>query len=690
MKFIEKAKSDFQTDSTINTIRQQVSSALPRLPSATGQYLVEKVPIVQWLPYYEPKWILSDFIAGMTIGVMMIPQALAYAKIATIPGEFGLYSSWLPAAIYVFMGTSKVISSQLDLSTGPTSIMGLLTAEIISDLKTDGFAPEEIASAVALMVGIYSLVLGLLKLGFILDYISVPVLSGFLSAAAITILLGQVGSLVGLSNVPSGTASIINNVFSRIPEMEPLTIAIGFSGIVMLYILEFIGKKWGKKSSVIKFICSSRAVIVLFIYTTISFLVNRNRSVPLWAISKVKANGLQAPKIPVAGLVSKVTTRAIAPLVAAALEHLAIGKAFGRKNKYSIDESQELCYLGVTNTINSLFGAMSVGGAMSRTAVNSECGVKSPMSGAFTAGFILLTLYKLSGVLFWIPKATLSAIIIMAVIHIIGPASLFYRYWRISFPDFVASMLSFWVTLFVSTEMGIAFAVLFSIGYTLVRSAFPKVKVSSAMSARNDTTLQAQKSVSTTPKDALIPDDAMLVSFTDSIFFPNAGRVKKSVIESVKVQFESQATVGESEGKSPDRSWSVASAKRIEMLRKRNKIVASSSPMSIMVWDFTQVPFVDVTGVQTMAEIKDEVKQYVGKQMVLRFVGMNHKVRRRFARAGWKVVNDRDIDDEVSDEIDVAYEELGSALWDRTNPKEQEKVGLGETEYYGLSDEPQR
>lgn len=433
MKFIEKAKSDFQTDSTINTVRKKVQAALPRVPSAIGQYLIQKVPIVQWLPQYDPKWLLSDFIAGMTIGVMMIPQALAYAKIATIPGEFGLYSAWIPAAVYVFMGTSKGMFTGIsmaavktqslhvfcsDLSTGPTSIMGLLTAEIILDLKTEGFAPEDISSAVALMVGIYSLIVGLLKLGFVLEYISVPVLSGFLSAAAITILLGQVGSLVGLSDVPSGTSSIISNVLSRIPEMEPLTIAIGFSGILMLYILEFVGKKWGKKSPAIKFICSSRAVILLVIYTTISFLVNKDKKTPLWAISKVKANGLRAPKIPATDLVSKVAMRAVAPLVASALEHLAIGKAFGRKNNYVIDESQELCYLGVTNTVNSLFGAMSVGGAMSRTAVNSECGVKSPLSGAFTAGFIILTLYKLSGALFWIPKATLSAIIVSSAIRL--------------------------------------------------------------------------------------------------------------------------------------------------------------------------------------------------------------------------------------------------------------------------------
>ncbi|KAF6839676.1 sulfate permease [Colletotrichum musicola] len=687
MKFFEKAKSDFQTDSTINTVRKKVNAALPRIPSATGQYLIQKIPIVQWLPQYDPKWLLSDFIAGMTIGVMMIPQALAYAKIATIPGEFGLYSAWLPAAIYVFMGTSKGALTKISLSTGPTSIMGLLTAEIIFDLKTEGFAPEDISSAVALMVGIYSLIVGLLKLGFVLEYISVPVLSGFLSAAAITILLGQVGSLVGLSDVPSGTSSIISNVLSRIPEMEPLTIAIGFSGILMLYILEFIGKKWGKKSPAIKFMCSSRAVLLLVIYTTISFLVNKDKKTPLWAISKVKANGLRAPKIPATDLVSKVAMRAIAPLVASALEHLAIGKAFGRKNNYAIDESQELCYLGVTNTVNSLFGAMSVGGAMSRTAVNSECGVKSPLSGAFTAGFIILTLYKLSGALFWIPKATLSAIIIMAVIHIIGPTSLFYRYWRISFPDFVASMLSFWVTLFVSTEMGIAFAVLFSIGYTLVRSAFPKVKTLSATSGRNRAIPQAQAPAPRTAEDTFVPEDAMLVSFTDSIFFPNAGRVKKSVLESVKVQFEPQQAV---EPNSADRSWSVASAKRIEMLRKRDNVVPSEKAMCVMVWDLTHVPFIDVTGVQLLAELKEEVKQHVGKQMELRLVGMNNKARRRFARAGWKVVEEREIDDRMPGDAEVVYERIETALWDRVYSYGTEKASLQEREYYSPEEESPR
>lgn len=266
----------------------------------------------------------------------------------------------------------------------------------------------------------------------------------------------------------------------------------------------------------------------------------------------------------------------------------------------------------------------------------------------------------------------------MAVIHIIGPASLFYRYWRISFPDFVASMLSFWVTLFVSTEMGIAFAVIFSVGYTLVRSAFPKIKTFSATSSRNRTVPRAQLAAPQATEDTFVPDDAMLVSFTDSIFFPNAGRVKKSVLESVKVQFEPQQAV---QAKSPNRSWSVASAKRIEMLRKRDNVVPSEKPMTVMVWDLTHVPFIDVTGVQLLAELKEEVKQHVGKQMDLRLVGMNNKARRRFARAGWKIVEEREVDDGMSGDADVVYERLETALWDRGYSYETEKASVQEREY---------
>lgn len=262
------------------------------------------------------------------------------------------------------------------------------------------------------MVGVYSLVLGVAGLGFLLDYVSVPVLTGFISATALIIGFGQVGSLVGLSKTPDGLFNIIGDVLKRLPKWDGPTCGIGFSTILVLLALEKVGKKWGSKHFAIKYLASSRAVIVLVIYTLISYLVNRDREDYVWKVSEVDTNGIVTPQAADAALVSKVAGRAIAPLVACALEHLAVGKAFGRKNGYTIDQSQELNYLGVTNIINSFFFSMPVGGAMSRTAVNSECRVRSPLNGLVTAGFIILTLYVFSPALYWLPKSTLAAIIV--------------------------------------------------------------------------------------------------------------------------------------------------------------------------------------------------------------------------------------------------------------------------------------
>lgn len=262
------------------------------------------------------------------------------------------------------------------------------------------------------MVGIYCLALGMLELGFILDYVSVPVLTGFISATALTIGFNQVGNLVGLADLPDGVFYILGDMLKRLPQWDGPTCGIGFGTMAILIALEKVGKKWGKKNYIIKYVASSRAVIVMVVFTLISYLVNKDRKTYLWKVSKVSTNGIGHPTVPDTDLIGKVAGRAIAPMMACALEHLAVGKAFGRKNNYEIGQSQELNYLGVTNIINSFFNVMPVGGAMSRTAVNSECNVRSPLYGAISAGFIVLTLFVFSPALYWLPKSTLAAIIV--------------------------------------------------------------------------------------------------------------------------------------------------------------------------------------------------------------------------------------------------------------------------------------
>lgn len=667
MNRLNKAKTDvaesLRTDPNWNRVRSWVEPVKNRLPSASVEYLVEKLPVAQWLPHYDYRWLFQDIIAGITIGVMFIPQGLAYAKIATIPVEHGLYSSWWPSAIYFFLGTSK------ELSTGPTSILGLLTAEVVEDLTKEGYSAAAVASAVAFMVGVYLLAVGILKLGFLLDFVSGAVLSGWISAVALVILLGQVDSLVGL-DAGSGTATIIRDVLGNLDKIQPLTLAIGFTSIAMLLALEKVGKIWGKKNKWLKILSTSRAVVVLVLYTLISYLVNRGREVEdyKWDVTKVNTHGLLAPKAHDSTLISKVASRALAPTIAAAVEHLGVGKAFGLRNNYQIDKSQELFFLGVENIINSLFGAMATGGAMSRTAVNSECNVRSPLNFLFTAGFIILTIYELAPALYWIPKATLSAIIIMAVVHLISPPRLFYRYWRMSFIDFVAAMLGFWVTLFTTTEIGLGVSVGFSIVYTLLRLAFPRLnRVSSADTETNHWSLPTTRPV----KGQIdVPPEAFLVQYTDDLLFPNAERIKSSVVDSVKLHFEPSNTLAV-DRKSVDRMWNQSGQKHILRTRKRKGITPITTPLQYVVLDFGMVSFIDVTGVLSLIELKMELRRYVGKELQFRFVNMIEPVRERFDRSEWVFAHEGE---QRTEEADVIYPSLEFALLHRDGDEKSDDM----------------
>ncbi|KFA64428.1 hypothetical protein S40285_01083 [Stachybotrys chlorohalonatus IBT 40285] len=653
-KATDAIKGSLRTDPNWNRLGSWVDPVRRRLPSATVEYIVEKFPVAQWLPHYNYKWLLQDFIGGITIGVMFIPQGLAYAQIATIPVEHGLYSSWWPSAIYFFLGTSK------ELSTGPTSILGLLTAEVVADLAHDGHSPAQVASAVAFMAGVYSLAVGLLKLGFLLDFVSAAVLTGWISAVALVILLGQVDSLIGMS-VPSGTAETIRGILGNLHEIRPMTLMIGFLSIFLLVVLEKVGKKWGKKSIWIKILGTSRAVVVLILFTLISYLVNTGREPDnyRWRVTMVNTHGLLPPETPRSSLLQQVVARAFAPFIAMAVEHLGVGKAFGLRNNYQIDKSQELVFLGVENIINSLFGAMTTGGAMSRTAVNSECNVRTPLNFLFTAAFIILTLYELAPALYWIPQATLSAIIIMAVVHLISPPRLFYRYWRMSFIDFVASMLGFWVTLFTSTEIGLATAVGFSIVYTLLRLAFPRwVGLTS-----NETENQHMYIPKSRPNDdqVEVPAEAFLVRFTQDVLFPNAERIKSAVIDSIKLNFEQPQSMA-TDMKSVDRMWNQSGQKQIMRTRRRKGIVPITTPLRYVILDFGMVSFIDVTGVLSLIELKMELRRYVGKDLQFRFVNMIDPVRERFDRSEWEFAHQGE---ERTAAADVVYPSLELALLHR-------------------------
>ncbi|KAF2645892.1 hypothetical protein P280DRAFT_131698 [Massarina eburnea CBS 473.64] len=650
MDFLRRAGDAASTDYSLNRVRRDVPRVAKALPRASVDYLYGKVPVVQWLPKYNPRWAMYDILAGITIGVMLIPQALAYAKIATIPVEYGLMSSWLPNFLYFLMGTSK------DMSAGPTSLMGLLTAEIIADIAKEGFSAISIASAVSMSVGIYCLVVGLLRLGFLLEFISIPILHGFISAAGIVIMLGQVPSLFGVK-VGSGTAAIIHDLFVQIPKFQGPTVGVGLGGIALLLILEKVGAKWGQKNKAIWAIGLARSAIVLVLFTGISYGLNKNRvDDPIFELSKVKSKGIDTPSIPSGILIQKVFPRAVAPFLAATIEHLAIAKGFARKNNYVIDPAQELVYLGTTNFFNSFFSAMPVGGAMSRTAVNSSTGVKSPAYGIVSGGFVLLAIFKLSPALFWIPKATLAAIIVLAVWSILSSPKVFYHYWRTSFVDFTASMLAFWVTLFQSTEIGIGSAVGFQVVCYILYTCFSKVRHLNYLPSK-----RGRFSLESTP----IPDDVQVFKPHVSLIFFNAFAIKEQCFDAVQT-YNSGTTISV-EMQQATRNWSTAGARRAKQLRARAGIVDEPEQIRVIVFDMSMVSTIDTTGIVALQDLKADLKKYAGENAEIRFAHTNDAVRERFERFGWDTYSAEsvELEERATREGAPLYETLDSAVGDR-------------------------
>ena len=255
----------------------------------------------------------------------------------------------------------------------------------------------------------------------------------------------------------------------------------------------------------------------------------------------------------------------------------------------------------------------------------------------------------------------------MAVANLISHPRLFYRYYRMSFVDFVSSMLGFWVTLFTSTEIGLATSVGFSIAVTLLRLAFPRKLALSNIETSSNTFHLPRPSPQTHHDDLDVPPEAFYVRFTDDLLFPNAERLKAAIVQAVKLRYEpARAAVDLA---SPDRSWNVSDMKRIPRLRARAAIQPfraraddDSVTLRHVVLDMTMVPFMDVTGTLSLIELKMELRRYIGRDLQFRFVGMTDPVRERFRRSEWEFVNEGE---ERTEGADVIYTSLENALFHR-------------------------
>lgn len=345
---------------------------------------------------------MRDIIAGVTVGLIVVPQGMSYAKVAGLPVQHGLYSAYIGAIFYCFMGTSK------DLTIGPTAVISLVTGELVAQLA-GRFTPAQVAGISCLAVGALIAILGILRLGIILDFFPTTVLVGYTTGAAVTIIIQQVPKWLGVPNINNRDPiyTILINMFKAFGTISWLDLVFGLVSAFILVAIGLAVDRWGRGRFSIQMIKISRFFIVTVLATVMSYVVNMNAPrdangniIPRISILKTVPSGLPTPVVPelTASLIGEIAPKLLAITLATVLEHIAIAKAFARRNRYQIDANQELLTLGLANVTASFFGAYTVTGSFSRSAVKFQCGVKTPFAGFVTGALVILAIFFLTPV----------------------------------------------------------------------------------------------------------------------------------------------------------------------------------------------------------------------------------------------------------------------------------------------------
>jgi len=470
-------------------------------------------PILQWLPNYKRASLSGDISAGLTVGIMLIPQGMAYAMIAGLPPVFGLYASLIPQLIYAFMGTSR------QLAVGPVAMDSLLVASGLGALAISGI-DEYIAMAVflALFMGSIQLGLGLLRMGFLVNFLSKPAISGFTSAAAVIIGLSQLKHLLGFTIEGSNQLYVLlKNAVINISQTNIITLIIGLAAIVLIKLIKGIHNR----------LPAALFIVVLGIFSVYAFGLNNFGVQIVGEVPK----GLPAFKVPAIeySRISELAPIALTLALIAFMEAISVAKAVEEKHDdYEVDANQELIALGTSNIVGSLFQSYPTTGGFSRTAVNEQSGAKSGIAPLVSAAVVALTLLFLTPVFYYLPNAVLAAIIMVAVFGLIDfeyPITLI-KHRR---DEFFVLLATFLTTLGVGIKEGILLGVLISLLLLVYRTSRPHIAILGRIRNTN-----YFKNVARFPEDTEVFNEFLIVRFDAQLYFGNKDFFKKELMKQFK------------------------------------------------------------------------------------------------------------------------------------------------------------
>ena len=528
------------------------------------------IPILEWLPNYKSSLFKGDLIAGITVGIVLIPQGIAYALIAGLPPIYGLYCALVPQILYAIFGSSRQVA------IGPVAMDSLIVATGVSTLALAGSESYiSIAILLALLVGVIQFLLGVFSLGFIVNFLSKPVITGFTSAVALIIGLNQFRNLFGVDFFQSDQLQyIVVDIWKQFSTFNTHTTVIGLASVVLIIFLRMINKK----------IPSALLVVILGILIMRFFGTSFNDV----AIVKEIPSGLPFFGVPEFELdqIKELLPIALTLVMVGFLETISIGKSLeAKQDEYRIRPNQELIALGLSNIFGSFFKAYPSTSSFSRSAINAESGAKTGMASLISVLMVVITLLFLTPLFYYLPKTVLAAIIIVAVFNLINVKEASYL-WSVNKLDFWLMVSTFIATLCLGIEYGIIVGVGLSLIVLIYRTSKPYVtelgKVPNSNFYRNKNRFE----------EVVLDDDILVFRFDAQLFYANASYFRDNLEE---------------------------------MTLKKG------TALKLIVLDAESINRVDSTGVEML---KERVRYYKKKGVAFYFAGVKGPVRDDLFKSG--------------------------------------------------------
>ena len=432
------------------------------------------LPALGWVREYDRRKFTDDMLASLIVMIMLIPQSLAYALVAGLPPEAGLYASILPLMVYTFLGSSRV------LSVGPVAVLSLMTAAALGGLQLSSAQYMAAAMTLAFLSGAFLFLLGLLRMGFVANFMSHPVVTGFITASAAIIALSQLQNLLGISAHGYTLLELLPSLVDSIAQTNLPTALLGAVTLIWLFWarmgLAGLLRRLGVSASTALMMMRVSPVLAVVATSVFTWYFDL-AEVGVATVGQV-LSGLPPLTVPSFDFELWRTLAGSAALIATIgfVESVSVAQGLAAKRRERIDPNQELIGLGAANMAASFSGGFPVAGGFSRSVVNYDAGAATPAAGLYAAILIAIVTLLFVPWLAWLPKATLAATIVAAVWSLVD-FSIIRKSWRYSMADFLAVTATIVLTLLAGVETGVAAGILVSLIVHLYKTSRPHVAV---------------------------------------------------------------------------------------------------------------------------------------------------------------------------------------------------------------------